>query len=107
MPAVCQQCLRRSARLGGNPPVRSRAMDPEPSTSQIQPPPPDPKPKLMIQWQSDDTLTDVLVTWLTEHPPDCCILFYSDGKKPPPSLDSSSSTCPSGKDKSQIYSVIA
>jgi hypothetical protein len=82
-------------------------MDPEPSTSQIQPPPPDPKPKLTIQWQSDDTLTDVLVTWLTEHPPDCRILFYSDGKKPPPSLDSSSSACPSGKDKSQIYSVIA
>ncbi|KAG2051964.1 hypothetical protein BDR06DRAFT_1022317 [Suillus hirtellus] len=81
-------------------------MDPEPSTSQIQPPPPDPKPKLMIQWQSDDTLADVLVTWLTKHPPDCHILFYSDGKKPPPSLDSSSSACPSGKDKSQIYSVI-
>lgn len=87
--------------------MRSRAMDPEPSTSQIQPPPPDPKPKLTIQWQSDDTLTDVLVTWLTEHLPDCRILFYSDGKKPPPSLDSSSSARPSGKDKSQIYSVIA
>ncbi|KIK33479.1 hypothetical protein CY34DRAFT_64531, partial [Suillus luteus UH-Slu-Lm8-n1] len=44
-----------------------------------------------------------LVTWLTEHPPDCCILFYSDGKK---SLDSNSSDRPSGKDKSQIYAVI-
>ncbi|KAG2062686.1 hypothetical protein BDR04DRAFT_1213699 [Suillus decipiens] len=59
---------------------------------------------MMIQWQSDDTLTDALVTWLTEHPPDCCILFYSDSKK---SLDSNTSDCPSGKDKSQIYTVIA
>ncbi|KAG1745046.1 uncharacterized protein EDB91DRAFT_1246556 [Suillus paluster] len=105
MPAVRQR-LRHSARLGGNPPVRSRskAMDPEPSISRIQPPPPNPKPKMTIQWQSDNTLTDALVTWLTEHPPNCHILFYSDGKK---SLDSNSSDRPSGKDKSQICSVIA
>ncbi|KAG1730361.1 hypothetical protein EDD22DRAFT_960737 [Suillus occidentalis] len=72
--------------------------------SRFQPPPLDPIPKMTIQWQSDDTLTDALVTWLTEHPPDCHILFYSDGKK---SLDSNTSDRPSGKDKSQIYAVIA
>ncbi|KAG1734018.1 hypothetical protein EDD22DRAFT_960136 [Suillus occidentalis] len=71
--------------------------------SRFQPPPLDPKPKMTIQWQSDDTLTDALVTWLTEHPPNYCILFYSDGKK---SLDSNMSDRPSGKDKSQIYAVI-
>lgn len=105
MPAV-RQHVRCSARLGGCPPVHCslRAMDStEPSISRFQPPPPNPKPKMTIQWQSDDTLTDALVTWLTEHPPDCRILFYSDGKK---SLDSNSSDRPSGKDKSQIYAVI-
>ncbi|KAG1753617.1 uncharacterized protein EDB91DRAFT_1285927 [Suillus paluster] len=103
MPA-CQR-VRRSARLRANARVHSRRMDPQESTSKGQPnaPPEAPGPRMSIQWQSENALTDVLVNYLTTHPSDCRILFYSDGKKKMSPIDDG----PSGRDKGDIHGVIA
>ncbi|KAG1729178.1 uncharacterized protein EDB91DRAFT_1253098 [Suillus paluster] len=106
MPAL-RQCARRSARLRANANTRglySRAMNPLASSSQGQS---DSNsqgiPKLTIQWERDHALTTILVNHLTTRPPDCCILFYSNGKKAMPSVDDA----PSGKDKNKIHDFIA
>jgi hypothetical protein len=62
-----------------------------------------PGPKMSIQWQSKTALTDALVNFLTTHPSDCRILFYSDGKKKMADVDDN----PLGKDKGDIYGAIA
>jgi hypothetical protein len=59
--------------------------------------------RMTIQWRDEGALTDSLVSFLSSHPVDCRILFSSDGKKVHLSPDDS----PSGKDKNEIYSVIA
>ncbi|KAG2355132.1 hypothetical protein BDR07DRAFT_1493597 [Suillus spraguei] len=81
-----------------------RAMDDEGSTSRgpLKPSEP-PGPQLVIQWQSDQTLTDTLVNYLTTHPTDCRVLFYSNRKKAMTASDDG----PSGSDKGQIHSTLA
>jgi hypothetical protein len=80
MPPARRERARRSARLKSNNPLHSRAMDYE--ASQGLPKPPETStPRLTIQWQSDRSLTDTLVNYLTTHSADCRILFYSDGKR--------------------------
>lgn len=59
-------------------------------------------PRLTIQWHHDRALTDTLVNYLTTHPANCWILFYSDGKKAMAAVDDG----PSGSDKGQIYSIL-
>ncbi|KAG1718802.1 uncharacterized protein EDB91DRAFT_1341188 [Suillus paluster] len=101
-----RQRVRRSARLKTNPLVRcSTAMGDKTSNSRgsLKVPPEQSAPRLTIQWQSDHALTDLLVTYLTTHPTDCRILFYSDGKKAMSTADDG----PSGSDKGQIYSTLA
>ncbi|KAG1718882.1 uncharacterized protein EDB91DRAFT_1352162 [Suillus paluster] len=101
-----RQRVRRSAHLKTNPLVRcSMAMGDETSNSRgsLKAPPEQSAPRLTIQWQSDHALTDLLVTYLTMHPADCRILFYSDGKK----VMSTADDGPSGSDKGQIYGTLA
>ncbi|KAG1728965.1 uncharacterized protein EDB91DRAFT_1349938 [Suillus paluster] len=101
-----RQRVRHSACLKTNPLVRcSTAMGDETSNSRgsLKAPPEQSAPRLTIQWQSDHALTDLLVTYLTTHPADCRILFYSDGKKAMSTADDG----PSGSDKGQIYGTLA
>ncbi|KAG2031472.1 hypothetical protein BDR03DRAFT_1016090, partial [Suillus americanus] len=103
MPVVRQRA-RRSARLRANAHPRARAMDHPPSTSQAHPTPAsDSGPRLTVQWGKEDALTDILVDHITSHPADSRILFYSEGKNMIPETDDQ----PSGKDKSDIYGVLA
>ncbi|KAG1739471.1 uncharacterized protein EDB91DRAFT_1248823 [Suillus paluster] len=106
MPALRQRA-RHSAWLRANANAQglySRAMNPPASSSQGQS---DSNsqgvPKLTIQWERDHALITILINHLTTHPPDCHILFYSDGKKAMPSVDDA----PSGKDKNEIHGFIA
>lgn len=102
---VARQRVRRSARLRANARVLPRVMDAQQSPSDVpsNPPPDIPAIKMSIQWQSENTLTDTLVNYLTTHPSDCRVLFYSEGKKKMSPADDN----PSGKDKGDIYGVIA
>ncbi|KAG2089449.1 uncharacterized protein F5147DRAFT_780618 [Suillus discolor] len=104
MPAL-RHLARRSARLRANTQeVRSNPMDPQASSSQRQPESNRQDTiKFAIQWERDHALTTILINHLTTHPPDCRILFYSDGKKAMPNVDDA----PSGKDKNEIHDVIA
>lgn len=102
MPPARRERARRSARLKSDDPLHSRAMDYE--ASQGLPKPPETStPRLAIQWQSDRSLTDTLVNYLTTHSADCRILFYSDGKRVMAAADDN----PSGSDKGQIHQNIA
>jgi hypothetical protein len=67
--------------------------------------PPASTSRMTIQWREEKALTDSLVSFLSSHPADCRILFSSDGKKL--HVSSGSGDSPSGKDKNEIYSVIA
>ncbi|KAG1748481.1 uncharacterized protein EDB91DRAFT_1245178 [Suillus paluster] len=107
MPPAHQRVCH-SARLQADTRVHSKVMDPPApsipsseghSTSISE----SPGPRLTIQWQSESALTDVLVNYLTAHPADCRILFYSNGKKAMSPVDDQ----PSGLDKGQICTVIA
>lgn len=60
---------------------------------------------MTIQWRDENTLTDALVNFLSTHPADCHILFYSNGKKLPPSVNDSIPQ-PSGKDKNAVHAAI-
>ncbi|KAG2064024.1 hypothetical protein BDR04DRAFT_1146096 [Suillus decipiens] len=106
MPPARRQRARRSARLKVNTPSYLGAMDEE-SNNRAHLTPNIPLgqsgPRLMIQWHNDRALTDTLVNYLTTHPADCRILFYSDGKKAMAAADDG----PSGSDKGQIYGVLA
>ncbi|KAG2740677.1 hypothetical protein P692DRAFT_20881278 [Suillus brevipes Sb2] len=73
-----------------------------PSDVQSSTPPEAPAIKMSIQWQSENALTDTLVNYLTTHPFDCRVLFYSEVKKRMSPADDN----PSGKDKGDIYGVI-
>ncbi|KAG2112049.1 uncharacterized protein F5147DRAFT_651151 [Suillus discolor] len=101
---VAHQHICHSARLRANTRVHSRAMDPRESFSNVplNLPPEAPAIKMSIQWQSKNALTDVLVNYLTTHPSDCRVLFYSEGKKKMSPADDN----PSGKDKGDIYGII-
>ncbi|KIK32712.1 hypothetical protein CY34DRAFT_110879 [Suillus luteus UH-Slu-Lm8-n1] len=59
-------------------------------------------PAFQIQWQSAPARTQKVVDHLRNHPADCRILFYSDGKQSHTDGDR-----PSGKDKVSICAVIA
>ncbi|KAG1769631.1 hypothetical protein EDD22DRAFT_948881 [Suillus occidentalis] len=102
-----RQRARRSARLRADARVHSKAMNPPapsiPSSEGHSTMSESSGPRLTIQWQSESALTDVLVNYLTAHPADCRILFYSDGKKAMSPVDDR----PSGSDKGQICNVIA
>jgi hypothetical protein len=112
MPAVHQR-VRRSARLsaitrGGH----SRAMDVRPlilqgseGNSRDRGPAVSATRVIVqsIQWKEEDSLTDTLVNFLSTHPADCHVLFYSNGKK----LPSSAGDRPSGKDKNEVHVAIA
>ncbi|KAG0700029.1 hypothetical protein DFH29DRAFT_1057189 [Suillus ampliporus] len=103
MPVVRQRA-RRSARLQANSCLRSRGMDSPPlSISNTQPIPSDPGPRITVQWGKEDALTDILVDHITSHPADSRILFYAKGKKKPITDGDQAS----GKDKSDIYAVLA
>ncbi|KAG1804094.1 hypothetical protein EV424DRAFT_1544790 [Suillus variegatus] len=100
-----RQRARRSARLRAD--ARVHSMDPSalsvpPSEGQSKVPSKS-GPRLTIQWHNETALTDVLVNYLTSHPADCRVLFYSEGKKAMSPVNDS----PSGSDKGQICSVIA
>ncbi|KAG1803544.1 uncharacterized protein HD556DRAFT_1437304 [Suillus plorans] len=100
-----RQRARRSARLRAD--ARVHSMDPSalsvpPSEGQSKVPS-ESGPRLTIQWHNETALTDVLVNYLTSHPADCRVLFYSEGKKAMSPVNDS----PSGSDKGQICSVIA
>ncbi|KAG0692313.1 hypothetical protein DFH29DRAFT_1008897 [Suillus ampliporus] len=103
MPATRQR-VHHSARLRANARVHSRAMDLQASTSEGQTNHPAiaPGPRMSIQWQSEIALTDALVNYLTTHPSDCRILFYSKGKKKMADVDDN----PTGKDKGDIHDAI-
>ncbi|KAG1785528.1 uncharacterized protein HD556DRAFT_1450660 [Suillus plorans] len=60
-------------------------------------------PRFTVQWHNDHGLTDVLVNYLSTHPADCRILFYSDGKK---SMAATGADSPLGSDR-QIYGGLA
>lgn len=60
-------------------------------------------PRMSIQWQSEHGLTDILVNYLTTHPTDCRILFYSEGKKKAALINDA----PSNRDKGDVYGAIA
>ncbi|KAG2092153.1 uncharacterized protein F5147DRAFT_657768 [Suillus discolor] len=100
-----RQRAHRSARLRAD--ARVHSMDPSalsvpPSEGQSKVPS-ESGPRLTIQWHNETALTDVLVNYLTSHPADCRVLFYSEGKKAMSPVNDS----PSGSDKGQICSVIA
>jgi hypothetical protein len=78
-------------------------MDPPPSSSSIQSVSSDPGPRITVQWGKEDAFTDILVDHITSHPADSRILFYSKDKK----MASTDSEQASGKDKSNIYTVLA
>jgi hypothetical protein len=59
-------------------------------------------PRMSIQWQSEHALTDILVNYLTTHPTDCRILFYSEGKKKAALVNDA----PSNRDKGDVYGAI-
>ncbi|KAG2745638.1 hypothetical protein P692DRAFT_20876865 [Suillus brevipes Sb2] len=59
-------------------------------------------PSFQIQWLSAPARTQKVVDHLRNHPVDCQILFYSDGKQ-----SHTDSDRPSGKDKVSICAVIA
>ncbi|KAG2366751.1 hypothetical protein BDR07DRAFT_1479753 [Suillus spraguei] len=106
MPPAHHQCARHSARLKATTLLHLGAMDEESNNLTHLPsnlPLEQSGPRLTIQWHNDHALTDMLVNYLTTHPADCRILFYSDGKKAMAAADDG----PSGSDKGQIYSVIA
>ncbi|KAG2058092.1 hypothetical protein BDR06DRAFT_1033856 [Suillus hirtellus] len=99
-----RQHARCSARLQAD--ARVHSMDPSalsvaPSEGQSKVPS-ESGPQLTIQWHNETSLIDVLVNYLTSHPADCRVLFYSDGKKAMSPINDS----PSGLDKGQICSVI-
>ncbi|KAG0691694.1 hypothetical protein DFH29DRAFT_1015261 [Suillus ampliporus] len=102
---IARQRVRRSARLRANARGCPTTMDPPESISEERPnPPPEASgPRMSIQWQSELALTDILVNYLTTHPSDCRILFYSEGKKKMASIDDN----PSGRDKGDIHGTIA
>jgi len=58
--------------------------------------------KFQIQWLSAPFRTQKVIDHLCDHPADCQILFYSDGKQSHTDGD-----CPSGKDKVSVCAVIA
>ncbi|KAG2072375.1 hypothetical protein BDR04DRAFT_1116985 [Suillus decipiens] len=58
--------------------------------------------KIQIQWLSTPSHTQKVVDHLYDHPADCQILFYSDGKQSHTEND-----CPLGKDKISVCTVIA
>lgn len=58
---------------------------------------------MSIQWQSEHGLTDILVNYLTTHPTDCRILFYSEGKKKAALVNDA----PSNRDKGDVYGAIS
>jgi len=60
---------------------------------------------MTIQWCEEKALTDSLASFLFSHPADCWILFFSNGKKL--HISSGSGNSPLGKDKNEIYSIIA
>ncbi|KAG1739579.1 hypothetical protein EDB19DRAFT_1828801 [Suillus lakei] len=60
------------------------------------------QPRFTIQWQSAPFRTQKIIDHLREHPADCRILFYSDGKQSQDDGDR-----PSGKDKVSVCAVIA
>ncbi|KAG2055051.1 hypothetical protein BDR06DRAFT_1007258 [Suillus hirtellus] len=100
-----RQRARHSARLRAD--ARVHSMDPSalsvaPSEGQSKVPS-ESGPQLTIQWHNETALTDVLVNYLTSHPADCRVLFYSDRKKAMSPVNDS----PLGSDKGQICSVIA
>ncbi|KAG2053165.1 hypothetical protein BDR06DRAFT_972419 [Suillus hirtellus] len=51
-------------------------------------------PKLVVQWQVDPSCTQRVIEYLCNHPADCRVLFFSDGKQSHTEGDR-----PSGKDK--------
>ncbi|KAG0693333.1 hypothetical protein DFH29DRAFT_1007399 [Suillus ampliporus] len=91
MPAVRQR-VRRSARLQAN--ARGRLKAPKTTT-----------PRIIVHWTrpSDLCRTDTLVQHLVTHPLDARLIFY-EGKK---TATSSNKERPSGKDKGEIYRVLA
>ncbi|KAG1877456.1 hypothetical protein F4604DRAFT_1680123 [Suillus subluteus] len=59
-------------------------------------------PKLVVQWQAGPGRTQKVIEYLHANPPNCRVLFYSDGKQVHTQGDR-----PSGKDKLSICAVIA
>ncbi|KAG1855030.1 hypothetical protein C8R48DRAFT_776435 [Suillus tomentosus] len=59
-------------------------------------------PKLVVQWQADPSRTQRVIEYLRNHPADCRVLFFSDGKQSHTEGDH-----PSGKDKLSVCSVVA
>ncbi|KAG1758511.1 hypothetical protein EDD22DRAFT_849954 [Suillus occidentalis] len=57
---------------------------------------------MSTQWQSEHALTDILANYLTTHPTDCQILFYSKGKKKVTLINDT----PSNRDKGDVYGTI-
>ncbi|KAG0693912.1 hypothetical protein DFH29DRAFT_1006822 [Suillus ampliporus] len=100
MPAAHQR-VRRSAWLRANARGASSTMDLQESPSE-GPPPEASGPKMSIQWQNELGLTNVLVNYLTTHPSDCRILFYSEGKK-----KTAVDVNPSDRDKNDVHDSIA
>ncbi|KAG1812578.1 uncharacterized protein BJ212DRAFT_1483186 [Suillus subaureus] len=101
MPPARHQRACRSARLKASTLSHLGAMDEESNNRAnfpSNPPLEQSGPRLTIQWHNDRALTDTLVNYLTTHPADCRILFYSDGKKAMAAADDG----PSGSDKGQI-----
>jgi len=59
-----------------------------------------------VQWDTNPTCTDKLVSWILNHPADCNVLFHDHLlNSPPPVL--SPEERPSGKNKKDITAVIA
>ncbi|KAG0694850.1 hypothetical protein DFH29DRAFT_880411 [Suillus ampliporus] len=119
MPAVRQR-VRRSARLQANARGRLKVMEPpsHPSASRGRgkargrgsniPHNQAPKtttPRIIVHWTrpSDLCHTDTLVQHLVTHPLDARLIFY-EGKK---TATSSNEEHPSGKDKGEIYRILA
>ncbi|KAG2339089.1 hypothetical protein BDR05DRAFT_1003631 [Suillus weaverae] len=101
-----RQHVHHSAHLKANPLVHCfGSMDDEgPNTRRPAKPPPEQHvPCLTIQWQSDHTLTNILINHLSTHPANCRVLFYSDGKKAMSAIDDGAS----GSDKGQVYGTLA
>ncbi|KAG1781458.1 hypothetical protein EV702DRAFT_1192949 [Suillus placidus] len=101
MPPAHHKCAHYSACLKFDDSLCLRAMDYE--VSQGPPKPPEFSIlRLAIQWQNDRSLTDTLVNYLTTHPAECRVLFYSDWKKVMAAVNNN----PTGLDKGQIHQNI-
>ena len=60
---------------------------------------------IIVQWDTDPTCTDKLVSWILNHPADCNILFH-DRLSNSPTLTLSPEERPSGNNKKDITAVI-